>query len=161
MEMKRIVKLVNKLTDEIRIESNEIYPLFRNLHEAYGVIKEKKEEAEDKFEKVEMVFDFFWKHTKEDNLEMAVAYAENCSVNLSWCIAELLQMKAMCDKVSKSQRAVEKFMKKPPEKNITVFEKIKQFFIKRKEERKMKIEFKDYLGEENDGMQKQKEISDD
>ena len=117
MNMKAIVDGIKILTAETLEKSNKIYPLFRNLHEAYAVIKEEFEEAEEAGKSAKDSFETIWENTREDEISNGIISAKRMSTALEFQIAELIQTLAMCNKLIDSEKEIEKFFEKT-HKNI-------------------------------------------
>ena len=118
MDMKKIIAEVERVTDDARKDSNRIYPLFRNLHEAHNVIKEEIEEADDNRRYAHYILKEIWECTKNDCLVEAGEHANSMSKALSLQIAELMQAKAMCDKLVESLPEIEKFYEQAKKKEL-------------------------------------------
>lgn len=78
--------------------ANSMFPPFHSLHEAYAVIKEEVEEAENDSEIVGYNFINLWeaiKHNDTENVLNHIAYLERNATHL---IKEAVQVCAMCQK---------------------------------------------------------------
>lgn len=89
---------IKKLIDKELDAANEVNPQFVNMHEAYGVIKEELEEAEDECEKAGRFLDWAWRSIKRDdaiNAKVLLADVYKAAMNLA---VEAVQVAAMCKK---------------------------------------------------------------
>jgi len=92
------------VADELRA-ANENYPLFASNHEAYAVIKEEMEEAEDELKEFKYHIGNLWNMTKE-NLNCTAQF--NIMKRRAMLLAyEAIQLAAMCLKgcASESERS--------------------------------------------------------
>lgn len=91
--------MINKLDELVAEElrtANKVHPLFASDHEAYAVIKEEAEEAEDMTFAVKHNMDDLWRHVKHD-MDTQTLY-EAIYNNAVYCAAECIQLAAMCRK---------------------------------------------------------------
>lgn len=89
---------IKKLIDKELDAANEVNPQFVNMHEAYGVIKEELEEAEDECEKAGRYLNIAWLNIKHDNIintKTCLADVYKAAMNLA---VEAVQVAAMCKK---------------------------------------------------------------
>lgn len=87
--------------------ANEKFPLFNGKHEAYAVILEESEEAQEEMRDLEYLISEYWKGTKENHLqeetrkELEAIY--NTAVNLA---VEAIQTAAMARKAVVSEESL-------------------------------------------------------
>lgn len=92
---------IKKLIDKELDAANEVNPPFASLHEAYAVIKEEFEEAEDECEKAGRFLDWAWSNIKHDdvigisNAKTYLGDMYKAAMNLA---VEAVQVAAMCKK---------------------------------------------------------------
>lgn len=92
---------IKKLIDKELDAANEVNPPFASMHEAYAVIKEELEEAEDEYEKAGRFLDIAWSNIKLyddigiNNAKVAIADMYKAAMNLA---VEAVQVAAMCKK---------------------------------------------------------------
>lgn len=92
---------IKKLIDRELDAANEVNPPFTSMHEAYAVIKEELEEAEDEAEKAVRFLDIAWHSIKQpddigiNNAKVAIADMYKAAMNLA---VEAVQVAAMCKK---------------------------------------------------------------
>lgn len=89
-----IKNLINKELEA----ANEVNRPFASMHEAYAVIKEEIEEAEDEAEKAARYLDIAWLNIKHDNIinaKTCLADVYKAAMNLA---VEAVQVAAMCKK---------------------------------------------------------------
>lgn len=96
--MNDLLNSVNKLVQKELYRANKKHELFNSAHEAYAVILEELEEAEDELNNLKCLLNYFWASVKKDknenfqrNLELAQKYSRKM-------IAEAVQVSAMIDK---------------------------------------------------------------
>lgn len=75
----------------------EKHPLFASLHEAYGVIKEEKEEAMGEFAEIERSFSMAWGLIKQDS-PLALNHLKGVGYAAERLAIEACQIAAMCKK---------------------------------------------------------------
>lgn len=109
MDMEFAEKIIEELTAETLAKSNCSYPAFRNLHEAYAVIKEELEEADEEREFTQGFFNELWYAVRQDDIQKATQTAQHISTYLTLQICELLQAKAMAEKLIQSKESIEEF----------------------------------------------------
>jgi hypothetical protein len=102
---------MNVITEEIRAAAvkelaaaMEKHPLFVNLHEAYGVIKEELEEATDELNDCYRFFAMAWKSIKQDRNETALQHITRLKYAAERLAIEATQVSAMCIKAIESER---------------------------------------------------------
>lgn len=89
---------IKKLIDKELDAANEVNRPFASMHEAYAVIKEELEEAEDEYEKAGRFLHMAWINIKHDNAinaKIGLADVYNAAMNLA---VEAVQVAAMCKK---------------------------------------------------------------
>lgn len=89
---------IKKLIDKELDAANEVNPPFASIHEAYAVIKEEFEEAEDEYEKAVRYLNITWLNIKNDNIinaKTCLADVYKAAMNLA---VEAVQVAAMCKK---------------------------------------------------------------
>ena len=97
---------VLQLTEKELAAANEKFPLFNGKHEAYGVILEEFEEAQEEMQNLECMVGDYWKGTKENHSqeetrkELEAIY--NTAVNLA---VEAIQTAAMARKAIVSEES--------------------------------------------------------
>ena len=83
--------------------ANEKHPPFASLHEAYAVIKEELEEAEEELVLAKRVLNYAWHSIRCDDVDMAlenIDYVRECAEQLAM---EACQVAAMCIKAVQSE----------------------------------------------------------
>ena len=102
---------MNVITEEIRAATvkelsaaMEKHPLFVNLHEAYGVIREELDEALVEFADCERFFDMAWQMIKQDRNETALEHLTRLKYAAERLAIEAVQVSAMCIKAIESER---------------------------------------------------------
>lgn len=97
--MEELKKAITQLVDE---EYNRAAAKFgkkhNSAHEAYAVIKEELEEAEDEYSSADMALGDFWKCTKRDNIcetKQLARFIEERAINAA---CEFVQVAAMAQK---------------------------------------------------------------
>lgn len=92
---------IKKLIDKELDAANEVNRPFASMHEAYAVIKEELEEAEDECEKAGRFLNSAWSNIKQPdnigitNAKMFLADMYKAAMNLA---VEAVQVAAMCKK---------------------------------------------------------------
>lgn len=92
---------IKKLIDKELDAANEVNPPFASMHEAYAVIKEELEEAEDEYEKAGNFLNYAWRNIKNDDTfgfdgaKIWLADMYKAAMNLA---VEAVQVAAMCKK---------------------------------------------------------------
>jgi hypothetical protein len=92
---------IKKLIDKELDAANEVNRPFASMHEAYAVIKEELEEAEDESEKAGRFLNSAWSNIKQPdnigitNAKMFLADMYKAAMNLA---VEAVQVAAMCKK---------------------------------------------------------------
>lgn len=98
---------VLRLTEKELAAANEKFPLFNGKHEAYAVILEESEEAQEEMQNLECLVSDYWKGTKENHAqedtrkELEAIY--NTAVNLA---VEAIQTAAMARKAIVSEESL-------------------------------------------------------
>lgn len=93
-------ELIDKVQEIVTFElerANTIHPpKFNSMHEAYAVILEEYEEAENEWEKLGVIIGIAWCDIKMDTRsEVWLKRAEKIAIHLA---AEAIQVSAMCRK---------------------------------------------------------------
>lgn len=86
------------LVDKEIDAANKAHPPFASMHEAYAVIKEELEEAEDEAAKAGRYLNVAWLNIKHDNIinaKVCLADIYKAAMNLA---VEAVQVAAMCKK---------------------------------------------------------------
>lgn len=92
-------EIVNQELELARKElkrANTVSPLFRNGHEAYGVIKEEVEETRDEYIRMNARLATFWDNVKKDDIDMG--NLEMLRLSSLRCAAEAVQAASMAQK---------------------------------------------------------------
>lgn len=106
-EMRHLIAQASEMIDTALKQANEMYPLFHSLHEGYGVMKEKVEEATDEFDIIVWWYNEYWAATKADDFKRARKAAEQMKHSARKAIAELAQVGAMAAKITQSMEGME------------------------------------------------------
>jgi hypothetical protein len=95
----------NEIRDAVEAEliaANEKYPPFASLHEAYAVILEEYEEADDELMACDEFIQDVWRYTKEDNTQGALEAFKYLKHRAEHLAQEACQMAAMANKAEQS-----------------------------------------------------------
>ena len=71
---------------------------FHSTHEAYSVLKEEVEEAQEEFEYMNHELNCIWDYVKRNKTENALAHMKNMKKYAINMAAEAVQVGAMCEK---------------------------------------------------------------
>ena len=89
-------KIIHKLIEEELAEANKIHPLFQSPHEAYAVILEELEEAEEEILQIRKLMDEMWHRIRNDwGIEDVL---KKMKVHGVYATQENIQFDAMCQK---------------------------------------------------------------
>lgn len=93
--MEEIIKSLDALAENEFLEKLKERGKFVDSHQAYGVIKEEIEEAEDELEYINGELDYLWAAVKHDDTEQVVAHAKHIEDSALLLAAEAIQVAAM------------------------------------------------------------------
>ena len=97
--MKELKKQVEILTNEELERANKKFmSKFNSTHEAYAVLKEEVEEAQEEFEYMNHELNCIWDYVKRNKTENALAHMKNMKKYAINMAAEAVQVGAMCEK---------------------------------------------------------------
>jgi len=98
-----MTKLVNEVTQLVDAEYNRAAEqhgkLHHSMHEAYAVMKEELEEAQERFKYVDdYINEFYWRAAKNDYCSSCRKYAGDIKEQAILAAAEMIQVAAMAQK---------------------------------------------------------------
>ena len=89
-------KIIHTLIQEELEEANQIHPLFQSPHEAYAVILEELEEAEEELECCRRLLEEAWVRCRSDCGMVDIMY--KLKGHAVFAAQEIIQLAAMADK---------------------------------------------------------------
>lgn len=98
---------ITKAIEAELTSANEKHPPFASLHEAYAVIKEELEEAEEELVLAKQVLKYAWYGIRSDNTDLTFENIDELKKNAIHLAMEACQVAAMCDKAEQSLRGEE------------------------------------------------------
>ena len=97
--MQELIWMVEGLVDAELKRANSIHdPYFNSYHEAYAVILEEVEEAENEIDDLKRLMDAMWEHVKSDYDEAIVSLLPSIEAYAIHAAAEMIQVAAMTRK---------------------------------------------------------------
>lgn len=102
---------MNVCKDEIKnaiehelVAANEVHPPFASLHEAYAVILEELEEAEEQMQLCKTQLELAWERIRSDSITPAIITMRSLERTAEHLAEEACQVSAMAIKAQQSER---------------------------------------------------------
>lgn len=96
----------NEIRDAIEhelVSANEIHPPFASLHEAYAVILEELEEAEEQLKLCKTLLELAWERIRNDSITHALITMRSIERTAGHLAEEACQVSAMAIKAQQSE----------------------------------------------------------
>ena len=96
--MEILMKEIKNLIDVEKNKGIADHGEFHSLHEAYAVVLEEYQEADEELKRAAFALDVAWKEARNDNKEFSLEAMRQAEVYAMLAAAECIQFAAMCRK---------------------------------------------------------------